>query len=197
MVTSSHLSQAISYKQYRHLLEELMAQGKTTGNDQSEAMLHYAKLNLQRMQRIDKTLALNEDTKQVLKKISKPFTFLVITEGWCGDSAQTISLFDKMEEENSLISFKILFRDEHLDLMDQFLTNGGRAIPKLLCLNTNLDVLFTWGPRPKLAQDLVDEAKKQNIPKDEWNLNLHAFYAKDKLQSLQNEFIELITKFMI
>jgi hypothetical protein len=197
MISDSLLQNALSYKQYRQLLEDLMSQGKTTGNDQSEAMLHYAKINLQRSQRIDKTLVLNEATKQTVSKITKPYTWLVITEGWCGDSAQNISLFAKMGEINPLISFKILLRDEHLDLMDQYLTNGGRAIPKLICLDENKKELFTWGPRPKIAQDLVDNAKKLGISKADWNLSLHSLYAQDKLQSLQNEFIELITKFMI
>lgn len=197
MISASLLQQAFSYKQYRQLLEELMAQGKTTGNDQSEAMLHYAKINLLRMQRIDKTLVLNDDTKLVLKKVTKPFTWLVITEGWCGDSAQNLSLFAKMEQENPLVSLKIVLRDSNPSLMDQYLTNGSRSIPKLICLDANLKELYTWGPRPKIAQDLVEQAKKQGIPKADWNLSLHSLYAQDKLQSLQNEFIELITNFMI
>ncbi len=197
MVTSAHLNASISYPQYRSMLESLMAEGKTTGNDQSEAMVNYARVNLQRMKRIEKTIVLNDNLKEVIQKITMPFTWLILTEGWCGDAAQNVPLFHLIEEANPNIKVRLLLRDEHLDLMDQYLTNGGRSIPKLICLNEQGQELFTWGPRPKFAQDFVLEAKAKGIAKEEMANELHGWYAKDKLQSTQNEFSKLMLQHMI
>ena len=197
MVTTAHLNSSISYPQYRTLLESLMAEGKTTGTDQSEAMVNYARLNLQRMKRIEKTIELNDELKQAIHKVSKPFTWLIITEGWCGDAAQNVPLFHLIEQANPNITVKLIMRDEHLDLMDQYLTNGGRSIPKLICLNDQGVELFTWGPRPKFAQDFVLESKSKGVAKEDMANELHAWYAKDKLQSTQNEFSKLVLQHMI
>lgn len=190
----AYIEKGMTYPKYRELLESLMKEGKTTGPDQSESMVNYAKLNLQRMQRIEKTLVLADDLKTTLRQLDKPVTALILTEGWCGDAAQNIPLFYAMEIENPHFQIKLLLRDEHLELMDRYLTNGGRSIPKLICMNEAGEELFTWGPRPKTAQDFVLEAKKKGMAKEQMANELHLWYAKDKLISSQLEISSLISK---
>jgi hypothetical protein len=185
---------SMSYPEYRNLLESLIKEGKTTGADQSESMINYAKLNLQRMQRLDKTLRLSDELKAFIKRLNKPLTAYILTEGWCGDAAQNIPLFYLMEQENPNFMVKLLLRDEHLELIDQYLTNGGRSIPKLICVDQNGKELFNWGPRPKPAQDFVMEAKEKGIPKEEMANALHLWYAKDKLLSSQKEIADLLAQ---
>lgn len=189
---NGYSAKGMTYPQYRELLETLMKEGKTTGPDQSEMMVNYAKLNLQRMQRIEKTLVLTEDLKTALKAITKPYTALILTEGWCGDAAQNIPLFYHMERENPNFRVRLLLRDEHLELMDRYLTNGGRSIPKVICTDDEGKEIFTWGPRPKTAQDFVMEAKNKGIAKEEMANQLHGWYAKDKLLSSQKEITEML-----
>ncbi|MBL7916809.1 MAG: thioredoxin family protein, partial [Bacteroidia bacterium] len=77
-------------------------------------------------------------------------------------------------------------------------TNGGRSIPKLICIeNTSNNVIFTWGPRPETAQNFVLDAKKKGVDKKEMATELHGWYATDKLQSTQNEFVKLISVFLV
>ena len=62
---------------------------------QSEDLLNYSKLNDRRMTRLDKTIQLSHETLLALKKNDKPITWLVLTEGWCGDAAQALPVINK------------------------------------------------------------------------------------------------------
>ncbi|MBL7918563.1 MAG: thioredoxin family protein [Bacteroidia bacterium] len=198
MQLSDYLNNAYSYPSYRKLLDDLIIENKTTGPDQSADLMEYAKLNLHRMKRLEKTAVLRNDVTEALLKIKNKYTFLVLTEGWCGDAAQNIPLFWLMEKTCANLTLKLILRDENLELMDQYLTNGGRSIPKLICIeNTSNNVIFTWGPRPETAQIFVLDAKKKGVDKKEMATELHSWYATDKLQSTQNEFVKLISTFLV
>lgn len=194
VIAQEVLQQAMSYEAYMTLLLKLLAEGKTTGTDQSEAMVGYGKMNVQRMKRLNKTIQLQEELKDVLNDISKKMTFLVITEGWCGDAAQNVPVFQKLAENSDNIEVKLILRDEHLEIMDAFLTNGGRSIPKLIAIDAeSLKVIGTWGPRPEAAQFMVTEFKKiENGDYSEFVKEVQLWYAKDKTIAMQNELISLL-----
>jgi outer membrane receptor protein involved in Fe transport len=149
------VNEGMSYSAYRNLINELLLAKKTTGEDDSEAMLHYTKMNVQRMNRVDKTVQLNADLLDSLNDLKGKYRFLVISEGWCGDAAQIVPVFDKMASSfPDKISLKFVLRDQHLPLIDAHLTNGGRAIPVLLILDEEGTVLCKWGPRPQILQSI-------------------------------------------
>jgi hypothetical protein len=190
------LQQSMSYADFRKLTEGLLAEGKTTGTNQSEDMLKYAKLSEQRMHRWDKTGIILPETVETINHLQKQYILLVITEGWCGDSAQTLPFINKIAESSPNMTLRILLRDEHLDLIDQYLTNGGRSIPKLLLLNKDtLQVLNTWGPRPIPAQQIVlDWKQNQNMTHDEAMQLVHTWYAKDQGKTFQQELLALFSE---
>ncbi len=193
-----YIDRAMNYKKYMDLLEGLMTQGKTTGSNQSEDYLNYAKLNLARMRRLNKTATLTAELKTVLQKVNSEFIFLVLTEGWCGDAAQNIPTMHLIEMENKNIELKLVLRDENLELMDKHLTNGGRSIPKLICLEKeSLKEIFTWGPRPEAIQQTVLELKEKKASLMEKAEIVHTWYAEDKTLSLQKELKDLIGKHLI
>ena len=188
------LKKAISYASYRKLISDLIASGKSSGPIQSEDLLNYSKLNDRRMTRLDKTIQLSQETLLGLKKIDKPITFLVLTEGWCGDAAQTLPVISKIADESDLITLKIIFRDEHEQLMSQFLTNGGKSIPKLLVLNSQNKVLNTWGPRPNTATKMVQDYKnKYGQLYAAFKQQLQVWYNKDKGVNIQEDMLGLLT----
>jgi hypothetical protein len=193
-ISSEKLTKALSYTDYRTLIDNLLAEGKTTGPNQSQALTEYTQMNVQRMNRWDKTAHLNDDLKAAIQAISRPLIWVVLTEGWCGDAAQNIPTIVKMAALNPLISLKFLLRDDHLDIMDNYLTNGGRAIPKLICLDAQTyEELGNWGPRPASLQNWVIETKKQ--PDFEFKTlaeYVHKWYATNKTQELQQEFLALV-----
>lgn len=187
------LKKAISYTTYRALVADLLAENKSTGPNQSEDLYNYSLLNDRRMKRLDKTIKLTDATKEVLKKDIKKQTWVVIVEGWCGDAAQNLPVLNKIAEESSDIELKIVLRDENLALMDEFLTNGGRSIPKLISLDEDNNVLFTWGPRPSVATKLIADYKAEHGVVDATiKQELQVWYNKNKGVNLQEDIIELL-----
>lgn len=187
------LNKTISYTAYRNLIKNLLAEGKSTGMEQTEDRLTFSILNDKRMDRLDKTLDINASTKNSLSNLNKEFTFLVIAEGWCGDAAQILPIINKVSEASDKIDFKIVLRDENEDLMNQYLTNGSKSIPKVLILDQENNVLNSWGPRPAVASKMVVDYKAQNGSLDEeFKKNLQIWYNKDKGNNTQNELLSLL-----
>lgn len=197
LITPAVIENAYSYVGYRKLIDDLLAENKTTGINQSEEIVHYAKMNVHRMKRLDKQVEINEDLIERLKQIKKPVIWLVITEGWCGDAAQIIPALEKIAEKSPMIQTKYILRDENLEIMDQHLTNGkSRSIPKMVVLEANtLNILGDWGPRPKALQKLYFEwTAEKGTPFVEIAEKLQKWYLKDKTESIQTELGELISK---
>ena len=121
--------------------------------------------------------------------------WLIITEGWCGDAAQNIPIIEKIAAENSNIETRYILRDENLELMDVYLTNNARSIPKLIALDAKtLEEIGAWGPRPQAAMDYFYEMKAQGLEKPQMMENLQRWYLQDKEKSVQTEFENLFGK---
>jgi hypothetical protein len=194
LITPEIIDNAMSYEEYRSMIDDLLQEGKTTGTNHSDEMIDYTKMNVQRMKRLDKQVSLSNELQQALEQVEKQWIWLVLTEAWCGDAAQNVPVIAKMAAQNDNISLKFILRDEHLDIMDQYLTNGGRSIPKVICLDAEtLHSLGSWGPRPAPAQEKAMAWKDDpEIDKKEWAEKLHKWYADDKTSEIQDEFNDLI-----
>ena len=194
-IIENSLKTAISYSDYRSLVSNLLIKGKSTGPEQSDDLTNYSKLNDRRMKRLDKTIKISEETIQEFQKVKQPQTWLVLTEGWCGDAAQNLPILNKIASDTANIDLKIVLRDENLDLMGLFLTNGGRNIPKLIALDKDNNVLDLWGPRPTVATKMVIDYKEKNGALDpQFKQDLQVWYNKDKGKSVQEDFVNLVAK---
>jgi hypothetical protein len=194
-IIANSLQKTISYTDYRALVRNLLAEGKATGPEQSEDLTNYSRLNDRRMKRLDKTIKISEEVMLAFQKLKQPQTWLVLTEGWCGDAAQNIPVLNKIAEATEQIDLKIVLRDEHLPLMDLFLTNGGRSIPKLIALDKDNNVIDSWGPRPTTATKMAVDYKEKNGVLDlVFKEDLQVWYNKDKGKSVQEDFVNLILK---
>lgn len=191
---SYYIEKSFSYNQYINLINDLLAQGKTTGSEQTPFLLEYTNMNLVRMNRLDKTINLNPELIDILNNIKSKYFWLVITEAWCGDAAQSIPIFNKITQYNSNIELRLILRDEEPELIENYLTNGTKSIPILICLDKyNLKEIFTWGPRPKELTNYVNEYKKiPNFDKNELIKNIQIWYNKDNTQEIQKELTELL-----
>lgn len=197
-IIEKSLANSYTYLEYRNLVSSLLAEGKSTGPEQSEALTNYSLLNDKRMKRIDKTIKISDSTAQEIKQLQEPQTWLVITEGWCGDAAQNLPVIAKMAALSSNINLKLVLRDENLDLMDLFLTNGGRSIPKLIILDQENNVLNTWGPRPRIATKMVADYKAEHGALDaQFKQDLQVWYNKDKGLSTQEDFLKIIQNILL
>lgn len=190
------ISKTYNYRQYLDLFIGLFKNGKVTGLEQLPDRLEATALNIQRTKKWDKIAKIKPELEEILKKVDQPMNWLVITEGWCGDSSQNLPFINKMAEASDKIDLRIILRDENPEIMNQFLTNGTKSIPKLVCLNPENEVLWTWGPRPEGIIKLVEEFKQKNpaYTKEEFHQNLHLWYAKDRGSLIQDDFIKLLSK---
>lgn len=194
-IIEKSLDNAYSYQEYRALVSNLLNDGKATGIEQSEALTNYSLLNDKRMKRLDKTIKLSEETINVIQSLEESQTWLVLTEGWCGDAAQNLPVINKIAAENKNINLQLVLRDENEELMNLFLTNGGKAIPKLIALDNENNVIDTWGPRPTTATKMVQDYKTEHGGLDaQFKQDLQVWYNKDKGKDIQNDFIKIVQK---
>lgn len=187
-----------SYLEYRKLVSDLLTENKSTGLEQSEELTQYSKLNDTRMNRLDKTIKLNEVALSAMQNLKKEYIWLVISEGWCGDAAQILPVINQLATASQgKIELKIVLRDENEALINLFLTNGGKAIPKLIIIDQETtDVLVHWGPRPEGAVNLIQDYKKEHGVLDETaKTNLQLWYHHDKGQAIQNELVVTMLSF--
>lgn len=85
----------------------------------------------------------------------------ILAAEWCGDVVRNVPVvFRAMELAEMPI--EVLIMEEHLEVMDQFLTMGGRAIPIVIFTDTGGHVLGQWGPRPKHVQEVMVRFKQEN-----------------------------------
>lgn len=189
-IIQSALQNSLSYYEYRIIVSKLISEGKSTGNEQSADLLHYSELNEIRMKRLEKTLKLDAELEKTLQNIASKQTWLIISEGWCGDAAQILPIIKLMSEASENIALKLVFRDENEELMNLFLTNGAKSIPKLLILDENLNLINHWGPRPEAAKNLILDYKAKNGIVDETaKIALQKWYLEDKGISTMKEIV--------
>jgi thioredoxin-like negative regulator of GroEL len=189
-----YIEKSMTFAEYIKLIDDLLLDGKTTGANQSEAMFNYGKLNRQRMHRLEKTVVIGESLREQVHRTERQQIWLILTEGWCGDAAQNIPIIEKIAAESGgKIETRYVLRDENLELMDGFLTNNARSIPKLVALDAEtFEEIGTWGPRPQAAMDLFIEMRKQGLEKPLIMENLQRWYNADKNRSIQTEFESLL-----
>ena len=164
-IIEESLKKSYSYSEYIELIDSLLAQNKTTGEDHSESMLNYSKLNRQRMKRLDKTISIDEEQQLFFKNLQRKEIWLIISEAWCADASQIVPIL-----------------------------HGGKAIPMLISINPdNYDVNFVWGPRPKIATKMVEEYKAiHGKLTPEFKEQLQKWYNEDKGVSIINDLKEII-----
>jgi hypothetical protein len=188
------IKKSLTYEKYYQLIKDLLAEGKTTGVEQKAAYVKHARLNFQRMKRVYRTTLIGEELKETISNIDRKQLWVVLSEGWCGDAAQNLPAIARMAEQNENIELRILLRDENPEVMNAYLTNGSKSIPKLIAFdNDSKQELFTWGPRPAFFQDMVLQQKANpKMSSEAFNEWLHREYTLDKSQKLQEEFQSLL-----
>lgn len=193
-IVQSSLDAAMDYGSYRQLVGDLAREGGATGAVQGAPQVEYTKINDRRMARWDKTFALPGLDRLKLEGLKGDLLFVVLTESWCGDAAASLPIMAKMAEASPKLELKILLRDENPALMDAFLTEGSRSIPKLILLDRkNNEILGDWGPRPQKAVELVEACKREHGKITEaFKQELQLWYNKDRGQAIFGELMGLL-----
>lgn len=188
------LNNSFTYAEYRNHISQLLQDGLSTGATQSEDLTHYSTLNEVRMNRLDKTINIPQEFKDRLAGLKKEHILLVISEGWCGDAAQLVPIIKKIADESDKLELSIVLRDDNDALMNEYLTNGARSIPKLVLVEKDTHVpRGSWGPRPHGAAKLIMDYKaKHGIIDQEAKTELQKWYLHDKGLSVIEEITLLL-----
>lgn len=183
----NYLDKGISYHQYKQQMAEDLALNEDL------KIKEYINLNQRRMHRVEKTYLPSVEIINQAKNLKHKIYWLILTEHWCGDASQTLpALHAIAESSNGKIEMKLVYRDQNDELMNAYLTNGTRSIPKLVQLDEHYNVTGIWGPRPTVAQKMVKELKSNPSTAATYANELHLWYAKDKQQSLEKEVAQLL-----
>jgi len=190
MNINEKIAQAVDYNQYIRNLE-----GQLDERNENEKIQNYVYLNVRRMKRIAKQYEPAPYLVKLVMKINRPVTWLVITEGWCGDAAHVLPILETLSMLSFKPQLKIVLRDEHPDLIEEYLTNGSRSIPKILAFDEDGQLISQWGPRPNSAQQMVESfmnGVSEYANYQELTEAVQKWYHYDRYLTFESEIIEFI-----
>ena len=186
-----------TFEEYSNKLKTYVENTNPQNLPENELKLfEFTKLNIYRSNRAIKTYKPSEEILTAMRKINSKQIWMILTEGWCGDSAQTLPYIYMMTKENPNIKLRILPRDSNLDIMDKYLVNGkSRSIPRLVIFENNGNELALWGPRPAAAQQLINDLKSEGMDMHEIHEKLHLWYGRNRGKSIESEFLDIVKDF--
>ena len=179
---------------YLSTFERLLTTENPTAPYDNPAYMEYVKLNNSRQKRWLKTGTIDPELIKIIKRINVPQTWYIITEPWCGDAAHSIPFLYLMSKYNPLINVRIVWRDTPPYMIENYLTNGGKSVPKLVVRDVNENDLFHWGPRPASCQTIYLDLKARGAAFEEQKVTLQNWYNADKGVTLQQEMATLLSR---
>lgn len=182
----------MTFENYIRHFEEIVNHPEKFPLYQDENYYNYLKLNWSRTNRWLKKFVPSDEVKQAIADIKEPQQWILITEPWCGDAAHSVPQIYNMVKDNANITLDIQLRDEEPFLINSYLTNGGKSIPKLVIRNSKGEDLAVWGPRPDKLQHMFLELKEKNAYMDEIKEVIQKWYNEDKGQEIQRELVQLL-----
>ena len=175
MTLKEYFEQGLTPKQYEELLGEQLELHR----------LHYRRAEIS-----DEAVAAFQGLE--------PRRVLVITEPWCGDSLAILPVVLKLFDQARSSEIRIVLRDQNLELMDRYLTRGGRAVPMVILLDETYEELFQWGPRPAPAQAIFEEhregLKADRADKTEVFKKIRNFYSQDRGRTIVEELLRMLSQ---
>lgn len=181
----------MKFQQYLALFEEILHSENPEAPYSDAHFMNYTKLNWSRMNRWFKTGGLLPEAKAKIEAIDQPQKWILITEPWCGDAAHIVPFIKMLADLNPLIELELELRDQEPFRINDYLTNGGKAIPKLIIQDASAKDLAVWGPRPKEAQELYASLKASEADFETVKITLQNWYNEHKGVEIQEELMRL------
>ena len=182
----------MNFQAYIEQFEQILNGPNRQAPYDNEDYFNYTKLNWSRMNRWLKKGEILPQVKEKIQSITEKQEWIVITEPWCGDASHIVPFIHMMAELNPLIHVDYELRDSEPFRINDYLTNGGKAIPKLIIKNEREEDLANWGPRPAECQKLYKEMHNNNVPFDEVKIRLQNWYNDHQGVEIQEEITSLL-----
>jgi hypothetical protein len=194
VITQAIIDKGMTFDQYMALTKSIIESSSPQGLYAKESTFRYTKSNWERMNKVLNNTVISQRLYNQLSELKEEWIWLVISEPWCGDASWGVPALYLIASSSDKIDFRIILRDEHMDLIEVYQTNGGNSIPKMVCLRKNdLKELGTWGPRPAILHEQV--MKWKNEPGADYRESvrqLHAWYESDMSKGIMEELCELV-----
>lgn len=112
--------------------------------------------NQQELTHVFENVSFTEDDISIFNHLKdRNLRGIVLTADWCGDAALCVPIFQRIAEFSN-IDLHFLIRDENMELMNQYLTNGTSAsIPIFIFFDKFGKEVMVWGPRTPEVQELI------------------------------------------
>jgi hypothetical protein len=193
VLTPEQLATGLTYAAYRQQNADLLA---SEPDPRLAKMLPYYRENEKRMDQLEPTIKVLPELQAAAQQFTQRYIWVVITEGWCGDAAQLVPIIEATAQaSNGHLETRYFLRDANPELIDRYLTNGGRAIPMTVVLYADsLTEAAVWGPRPAPAQALFLDLKARETPFTDLAAQLHGWYVQDATRTTQQELLALMEK---
>lgn len=144
--TKEILDNAFTYSEFMAFADDIFNLENPPAPYDNENYMNYSKSNVRWSQRLTKKLKLTEEIVNLVKSIEGTWNWVLINEPWCGDGAFSLAFLHNLSvASEGKINLKIVLRDENHPIMNEYLTNDGMAIPKLVCLDGELNEMLVWG----------------------------------------------------
>lgn len=184
-----YINKGFTYADYLRKIEDQVFDLEKL--DKENKLIEYYSLNMKRIDRLNRTFQLTNEQKESLKSIPTNFKLLAISEGWCGDAAQILPIVQVIAQEMG-VDLKVVLRDDNLELIDAYLTDGARSIPIIIGVDSEGKELFRFGPRPKYGMELLQKfkANPETYSQDDFHKDLQIWYAKEKGKAIFDELYE-------
>ncbi len=194
VLTADQLAAGLSYPAFRQHITEALAQ--PVPDPHQAKLLPYYQEGQARMDRITPTVTLLPELQAAVSQLTQRYIWAIITEGWCGDGSETVPIIEAVAQASGgHLETRYFLRDANLDLMDRYLTNGGRAMPIAVVLHADsLAEAGVWGPRPTPLQAIVQDLKAREVPGKDVTTQVHAWYDQDATRTTQHELLALVQK---
>ena len=185
------LNNPLSFDQYMSQWKDTNAL-PLTGLDKIERRYRfYSKYNLERQERVEQEWRPSPEFVKAVDSMAGPLSFFFITDDWCIDSAYSLPLLHWISSRRSDIRLQIGLKNDNLQVLDQYLTDGARSIPKLIIENQAGETVAVWGPQPEeirlIRKSLMDNNAEGSVVSGttiEWYANSGVLEVEKELGQL-------------
>lgn len=191
--TKEIIKSLLSVEEYNTYFEKVSTKEIVEKPYDEEFYFLYTEANFKRRESIKNKVELNKKLYNELNEELENWTWILITEPWCGDASFIQPVLEAICLAGG-IDIKIALRDKNEELMNAYLTNGGKSIPKLVVLDQNYREVFNWGPRPAELQIQIQKLLNGGGSTDEKLKLAHQWYRKYGNEAIQQELLDLIKK---
>jgi hypothetical protein len=157
-----------------------------------EEYLETVKKNRELWHGVHERVRLDGEVVEEARAVPGEWHLVALSEDWCGDAVNTLPFIAKLASLAGW-DFRVVGRDDNLDLMDGHLTNGrSRSIPVVIAYDEEFNEVGWWGPRPGDIQSWVmGEGLSMSSP--ERYKVIRRWYAKDRGKTTLAELIQILS----